>query len=95
VLRVLPVVELGADKLEPAPGDAVGAAIRRGNRFLAPQLPKQLQVEARIAPAVAGQALDRGDLLDKVPGKTTKAAAARHRGHRVSGFSALPLAYEV
>lgn len=137
----LAVVELGADELQPAPGDAVGAGFRRRNRFLAPQFSKELQVEARIAPAVAGQALDGGDLftlvfsisirppcasrcsmrcspqrrasrtrkrtlwhswlahdpfrksvpifgvmrcakcpLDKVPGKTTKAAAARHRG---------------
>ncbi|CDX56943.1 hypothetical protein MPL3365_250056 [Mesorhizobium plurifarium] len=58
----LSVVELGADELEPAPGDAIRAAIRRGNRFLAPQLPKKFKVEARIAPAVAGQAPDRGDL---------------------------------
>ncbi|CDX36897.1 hypothetical protein MPLSOD_290062 [Mesorhizobium sp. SOD10] len=56
------VVELGADELEPASGDAVRAAIHRRNCFLAPQLPKELQVEARITPAVTGQALDRGDL---------------------------------
>lgn len=82
---------------------------RRSSRkpLLAPQFPKEFQVEARIAPAIAGQAQDRGDLpafvlfdfnappcasrcrmrcslremsIGEVPGKTTKAAAARHRG---------------
>ena len=58
---LLSVVEFGTDEFEPAPCDAVGAAIRRRNRLVPFQLSKQVEIDARVMPAVAGQAFDGGD----------------------------------
>ena|GEM_PF-5105009 len=53
----LPVIELGTDEFQPPPRDAVGPAALRGDGAFALQLADEAQAEARIAPAIAGEAM--------------------------------------
>ena len=53
----LPVIEFRADELQPPPRDAVRLATLRGDGTIALQLAEETEAEARIAPAIAGKAM--------------------------------------